>query len=98
GEIDAPIRQGREDRAGERRHYIDERGDERALDPVCRSDSVEAPQAVIELHRKSHAAHRPYFLVCQNVDRPAEALLEAREVELMAEEVKLDAGLAGIAG
>jgi len=43
GEIDAPIRQGREDRAGERRHDIDERGDERALDPVCRSDSVVTP-------------------------------------------------------
>ena len=97
GEIEAPIRQAREDRAGERRHDIDERGDERALDPVCRSDSVETPQAVIELHWKSHAAHRPYFLVCQNVDRAAEALLETRQVELVPKQVELDAGPAGIA-
>src|SRR5262249_60823020 len=92
GEIDAPVGQCGEDRAGKRRHEIDDRGDGRTLKPVRRSDPVETAQAIIELHWKRRAAHRPHSLVRQNLDRPAKTLHEALEVELMAYEVEFDAG------
>jgi hypothetical protein len=97
GEVDAPVGQCREDRLGERRHEVDDRGDRRARNPVRRGDAVEAAQAIVELHRKRDAAHRPHALVRQNVDRQAEAMHEALEIELVASEIEFDAGGRGIA-
>ena len=51
---------------------------------------VEPAQPVVELHRERHAAHRAHLLVRQHLDRAAEALHEALEVELVAAEVELD--------
>jgi len=52
----------------------------------------EPAQAVGELHREGDAAHGAHLPVRQHVDRAAEALHEAREVEVVAGEVELDAG------
>ena len=89
-EIDAPVGERREDRAGERRHEIDQRGDDRALHLVRGVDAVEPAQPVGELHREGHAAHGAHLLVRQHVDGAAEALHEALEVELVAGEVEFD--------
>src|SRR5204863_3505156 len=52
GELNAPVGQCREDRPRERRYEVEECGERRARDPVRRSDAIEAPQAIVELHRK----------------------------------------------
>src|SRR5919204_334748 len=97
GEFDAPVSQCREDRPRERRYEVEDRGERRACNPARRSDAIEAPQAIVELHWKGDAAHRPHALVRQNLDCQAEALHEALEVELVASEVEFDAGRRGIA-
>ena len=59
-------RRASRNRPGERRHQVDELGDDRALDLVLGVEPVELPQPVVELHRERYAAHRPH-LSCASI-------------------------------
>ena len=97
-QVDPPVGQRREDRAGERRHPIDQLGHQRALDLVLGVEPVELPQAIVELDRERMRDHGAHLFVRQHLDRHAEGLHEPLQIEVVAEKIELDQRLRRVGG
>ena len=90
GKIHFAIGQRGKDRRGERRDGINERGDGRALELVCRRDAIKPPQSIVELYRERQPRNGAHRVMRQNLRAAADARHEALEIKLVAGEIELD--------